>query len=127
MEQKTESKMNLVLDTAIKNITSILDVNTVVGKPIDTLDGSLVIPITKVTIGLLSGGGEYGKVTIFKNNDDLPFSAGNGSVVSIKPCAFLIKEKNSDSYKILSVGCSSYDKLIDKGADLIDKITKSNE
>jgi sporulation protein YtfJ len=127
MQEKTASKINTALDTAMKNLSSLIDVNTVIGKPVSTQDGSIIIPITKVTLGILSGGGEYGKVAVFKCNEDLPFSVGNGLIVSIKPCAFLIKENSSDNYKILSVGSSSYDKLIDKSADLLEKITENKE
>jgi len=125
--QGKENRINTVVESAIKSINSMLDVNTIIGKPIETNDGATVIPITKVTIGLLSGGGEYGKTTIFKSGSDLPFSAGNGTVLSIKPCAFLIKDNNSQNYRILSVGGSSYDKIIDKGAEILEKITKTEE
>ncbi len=127
MHQKNENRINTVVDTAIKNISSLLDVNTVIGKPILTDDGSTVIPVTKVTLGVLSGGGEYGKVTVFKSGEDLPFSAGNGAVISVKPCAFLIKENKDEKYKILSVGGSSYDKIIDKSAEIIEKLTETDQ
>jgi uncharacterized spore protein YtfJ len=87
------------------------------GEPIKTKEGDLVIPFSKVTVGLLVGGGEYGKITIFKKDSDLPYSAGNGAVVSIKPCGFLIKENNE--YKLLNVSHTPYEKLMDKATDII--------
>lgn len=89
----------------------------VVGKPIKTDDGSIIIPLSKVTVGVLAGGGEYGKINIFKKGSDLPYSAGNGTIVSVKPCAFLYKD--GKTYKVLTIADNAYEKLIDKAGDFI--------
>ena len=94
------NRINKAIETALKNLSTMVDVNTVVGKPIKTENGEYVVPISKVTVGVLSGGGEYGKVGIFKKGSDLPYSAGNGAIISVKPCGFLLKdgEKSVDLY-----------------------------
>ncbi len=115
--QVENNRITKVIESTFKNLSSIIDVNTVVGKPIKTDDGSFLVPISKVTVGILMGGGEYGKVTIFKKESDLPYSAGNGAIVSVKPCGFLLKE--DDKYKLLSVSDKSYEKLLDKASDFI--------
>ena len=118
MSQKIENnRINQAIESTFKNISEVIDVNTVVGKPIKTENNDFVVPISKVTVGLLVGGGEYGKVTIFKKDSDLPYSAGNGAVISVKPCGFLIKENGV--YKILNVSNTPYEKLVDKAADII--------
>ena len=118
MRSETDyNRINKVIETTLKNITNLIDVNTVVGTPITSNDGKLVIPISKVTVGILVGGGEYGKISIFKNGSDLPYSAGNGAIVSVKPCGFLIKD--NDNFKLLNVSTNSYEKIIDKVSDFI--------
>lgn len=117
----SQNRINNVIETTLKNLSEIVDVNTVVGTPIKNED-ELIIPISKVTVGVLAGGGEYGKLTIFKNNDDLPFSAGNGAIISLKPCGFLVKDKNA--YKLLSVSDTSYERIIDK---ITNTITTNND
>lgn len=112
-----KDRINNVVETALKSISNLIDVNTVIGKPVRTEDGAYVLPISKVTIGVLVGGGEYGKINIFKNSSDLPYSAGNGAIISIKPCGFLINENNN--YKILSVLEKPYEKMFDKITDII--------
>ena len=77
------------------------------------------MPITKITLGIVLGGGEYGKVNIFNNSSDLPFSAGNCTVVSIKPCGFLTCEDNE--FKILSTSCNAQEKVVDRIFDYISK------
>ena len=117
MALEKENKINSVIDTALKNLNTLIDVNTVVGKPVKTNDDEFIIPITKVTLGVLCGGGEYGKVSIFKSSSDLPYSAGNGAIISLKPCAFLLKRKDGD-YKIINVSESTYEKILDKAIDV---------
>ena len=122
--QIENNKITKVIESTFKNLSGIIDVNTVVGKPIKTDDGEYVVPVSKVTIGVLMGGGEYGKISIFKKGEDLPYSAGNGAIVSVKPCGFLIKE--SDRYKVLSVSDKPYEKLLDKAADFISEFGNIN-
>lgn len=126
MQSKIEhNRINNVIETTLKNLGNIIDVNTVVGAPIKTIDGSLIIPISKVVVGVLAGGGEYGKVNLFKSGKDLPYSAGNGAIVSVKPCGFLINEGNG--YKMISVSDSPYEKLLEKTTDFFEKLNSENK
>ena len=77
-----------------------------------------------MTIGVIVGGGEYGKLSIFKKNDDLPYSAGNGAVVSVKPCGFIVKEDGK--YKVLTVSENSYEKIIDKASEFLESFNAEN-
>lgn len=123
--EKEQSRINKVIETTLRNISDIIDVNTVIGAPINSDDGSVVIPISKVSVGVLAGGGEYGKISIFKNGSDLPYSAGNGAIISVKPYGFLIKENNE--YKILSVAQTPSEKLIEKATEFIEKLNKNDK
>jgi len=117
-----QNKINKIIETTLQNIGNLIDVNTVIGKPINSKDGTIIIPISKVSVGVLAGGGEYGKISIFNKNSDLPYSAGNGAIISVKPCGFLIKE--NENYKVLSVQQSTSEKLIDKATEFIEKLNK---
>ena len=123
MKAEKNNKISDVIDVALKNLKNMADVNTDIGSPIETKENELIIPISKVTVGVLAGGGEYGKINVFKSEDDLPFSAGNGAIISVKPCAFLIKTKND--YKILNVGCSNLDGIFDKITNCIGELSKN--
>lgn len=125
MHSETKNnRIDKVVETTLKNISGMIDVNTVVGEPIKTDNGDYVLPVSKVTIGVLVGGGEYGKISIFKNSSDLPYSAGNGAIISIKPCGFLVKEDNN--YKVLSVADKPYEKMFDKVTELISDFQEKN-
>ena len=119
--EKDNNRINDVLETAMKNLGGLIDVNTVVGSPIKTEEGDLVIPVSKVTFGILSGGGEYGKLNIFQKNSDLPYSAGNGAIVSVKPCGFLLKRSGVE-YKVLPVSDDALSGVLDKTVDFISRL-----
>lgn len=123
--QSRQDRINQTIQSTLKNLSNLIDVNTVVGTPIKTQDGEYIVPVSKVTVGVLSGGGEYGKLGIFKKSEELPYSAGNGSIISIKPCGFLLKENGS--YKVLSVPNTPYEKLIEKTTDFISELNKNEE
>ena len=72
MAEKNE-KLNSLINTSTENLDIIADANTVMGKPIVTASGFQVIPFSKVTLGNLSGGGEYGDAKIVKQTDSFPF------------------------------------------------------
>ncbi len=123
--QNDVNKINQTIESTFKNLSNIIDVNTVVGKPIKTDDGEYVVPVSKVTVAVLMGGGEYGKVSIFNKESDLPYSAGNGAIISIKPCGFMIKEDNK--YRLLSLSEKPYEKLLDKATDFLAEFSSEKE
>ncbi len=116
-----ENKINAVIETAMKNLNNLIDVNTVVGKPIHT-DGGTVFPISKVTMGFMTGGGEYGEVKLFKKDGALPFAGGSGAIISMKPAGFLVQENGK--FKVVSVG--DIGKLMDTATDIIDNLQQDN-
>ena len=125
MHSESENRINRVVDTALKNLNGLADVNTVVGKPIKTEDGDYIFPLSKVTLGILSGGGEYGKISLFKKGSDLPFSAGNGSIISVKPCGFLVKSATL-GYKIITVDSEPYERILQKAMDYVTSQNNQN-
>lgn len=120
-----KNRINNIIETALKNVNQLIDVNTIIGKPIENENNDIILPVSKVTFGILAGGGEYGKVGFFKKGYEQPYSAGNGTIVTITPCGFLVKE-DGRNYKILSINNSSIDKLIEKTSSFIDKITSKD-
>lgn len=120
MESKRmENRINEIIETTLKNISQIIDVNTVIGKPINYENGDYIVPVAKVTVGVLIGGGEYGKNGLFKNND-LPYSAGNGAIISIKPSGVIVKEK--ENFKLMSISENPTEKIFEKATEIISNL-----
>lgn len=116
MAEKNE-KINSLIDASTENLNVIADANTVMGKPIITASGFQVIPFSKVTMGNLSGGGEYGDVKVVKQTDSFPFAGGSGAVVSMKPMGFLIDDGKTCS--ILRITEEPLDNLIERAGEIM--------
>ena len=117
---------NLMI-TAMNSIQNMVDVNTIVGEPIQSMNGITIIPISKVSFGFAAGGSEFTGETIkqyrMKDKDEeieykLPFGGGAGAGVSINPVAFLVVQ--GDNVKLMPVDHQScIDRLIDYVPDLM--------
>ena len=115
--------------TAMNSIQDMVDVNTIIGEPIETSNNIIIIPISKVSFGFAAGGSEFKGETVDeytkKDKEEaiqyrLPFGGGSGAGVSINPIAFLVVQSNN--VKLLPVNhSSSIDKLLDYVPELIEK------
>lgn len=118
-----------LMDTVMNSLREMIDVNTIIGEPIEASNNTLIIPISKVGFGFAAGGSEFSCETIDgyikKEKDEeiqyrLPFGGGSGAGVSINPVAFLIVQ--NETVKLLPIEHnSSIDKLLDYVPDLIEK------
>ena len=123
--QGKNKKVEEMVETSLNNLNEVVDVNTVVGKPILTASGYQLMPVSKVTMGYLSGGGEYGEVKILKEDENYPFAGGSGAVVSLKPAGFILDTGND--CRFIHVGDAPIDNLIDKASELVGKFVGKNE
>lgn len=123
MDEK--KKIDVFLEKTAEKLTGLVDVNTVIGKPVRTASGAQIIPFTKVTMGYLSGGGEYGEVKKIEEDECLPFAGGAGTVINVKPVGFLIDDGRE--CRIVRVADDALDGLIEKAGDLIGKIIQKGE
>ncbi len=117
-------KINNMIDASLEKLDSLVDVNTVIGKPIITASGCQIIPFSKVTLGNLTGGGEYGDVKVIKNTDTFPFAGGSGAVVSMKPMGFLIDD--GKTCRILKITEEAIDNLIERAGEIVHDIMAKN-
>ena len=118
-----------LMTTAMNSIQDMIDVNTIIGEPIETSNNIVIIPISKVSFGFAAGGSEFKGETIdeYTKRDKeeaiqyrLPFGGGSGAGVSINPIAFLVIQPNN--VKLMPVNhSSSLDKLLDYMPDFMEK------
>lgn len=125
----SEHPIEGLMVTAMNSIQDMIDVNTIIGEPIETSSNIIIIPISKVGFGFAAGGSEFKGETIDeyskKEKEEaiqyrLPFGGGAGAGVSIMPIAFLVVQPNN--VKLLPVSHSSaVDRLLDYVPDLMEK------
>lgn len=126
----TDHPIEGLMLTAMNSIKEMIDVNTIIGEPIQASNNIVVIPISKVSFGFAAGGSEFKGETInaYRKQDKdeqiqykLPFGGGAGAGVSLSPTAFLVIQ--GDLVKLLPVNhTTSIDKLLDYIPDLFEKV-----
>ena len=116
-----------LMTTAMENLKEMIDVNTIIGDPVETPDGSVIFTVSKVALDLLqvvvnlcsrgSNGGSQGA-----EKPKMPFGGGSGGGVSITPIAFLIV--NSQGVKMVHLDESThlYERILDLAPQAVDKI-----
>ncbi|QFT90187.1 putative spore protein YtfJ [Bacillus sp. THAF10] len=133
----SEHPIKSLMTTAMENLKDMIDVNTIIGDPVETPDGSVILTVSKVGFGFAAGGSEFKGSTGSgpeKQQDGqsqqnqqggghkLPFGGGSGGGVSITPIAFLIV--NSHGVKMLHLDESThlYERLLDLAPQAVEKI-----
>lgn len=117
-----------ILQTTMSEIKQMVDVDTIVGQAVMTPNGNTIIPISKVSFGFVSGGGEYAPGSSETNTETLelthyPFAGGGSAGISITPVAFLVTEGNT--IKVLAASSkNAFDKLIDSAPQIMTEIKK---
>ena len=118
--QNNERPVERVMDNAFTKIRTLVDADTVVGNPVRTEDGVSIIPLSKVTMGFLTGGGEYNDMAR-QSLGEYPFAGGSGAAVSVAPIGFLVSD--GKSVKIIKMDDKNpFDKLLELIPDLIDSV-----
>lgn len=111
------SHLESLMDTTLKNIKNMVDVNTIIGEPIKAGEVT-IIPVSRVAFGFGSGGSSFGAKP---QKSDENFGGGAGGGVSISPVAFLVVSGNS--VKMINVDqISPLDRLVDMAPDVLEKI-----
>ncbi|MFT5872945.1 MAG: sporulation protein YtfJ [Clostridium sp.] len=110
-----------LMRTTMESIKDMIDVNTIVGNPIESPDGTTIIPISRVCFGFASGGSEFNSIKTSATSTNYPFGGGSGAGVTVKPVAFLVVK--NDSIRLLPVDQqNTYDKIVDTVPQIIDII-----
>ncbi|MBS4216837.1 GerW family sporulation protein [Bacillus sp. FJAT-49711] len=125
-----------VMSTAMENLKEMIDVNTIIGDPVETPDGGVILTVSKVGFGFAMGGSEFkssgsssdGGGSSSNGSDEqgsyLPFGGGSGGGVSITPIAFLVVNKHGVNMLHLEQNTHLIEKMIDLAPSAFEKIQK---
>ncbi|GGA22791.1 GerW family sporulation protein [Paenibacillus physcomitrellae] len=117
-----------LMRTAMENIKAMVDVNTIVGAPVETKDGSVILPISRVGFGFAAGGsdfrisGEHHEHHSENNEVSRPFGGGSGGGVSINPIAFLVVGPQGVNVVPLDNQTHVMEKIIDTVPNVISQL-----
>lgn len=92
-----ENKISDIIRTSLENVKDIVDSNTVIGEAVPASNGTVIIPVSKISIGIATGGLDYkGKAVKEHPNKPNNFGGAGGTGISVKPVAFLVVKANGD-------------------------------
>lgn len=118
------TKLEALVKSAMDKVRELSEAETIVGKPIETSDGTTIIPVSKVSFGLASGGSDLGA-------EKKGFGGGSGAGVTISPMAFIVV-RNGEAKLLQMTTTTPYQnavvnvvpEVVDKIIDFIDKKTE---
>lgn len=127
-----------LMKTAMENLKEMTDVNTIIGDPIETADGKVILTVSKVGFGFVAGGSEFKQGDAASESYDesdsenaseseLPFGGGSGGGVSITPIAFLVVGPHDIKTIHLDNSTHLYEKLLDLAPHAVDKVQEMIE
>ena len=115
-----------LMKTAMESIKAMVDVNTIVGDPVEAPDGTVIIPVSRVACGFAAGGGDFdssegGNGQEGGGGGSNPFGGGSGAGVSVQPVGFLVV--GNGQIRLLPVdGNTTVDRLIDMAPQMVNQV-----
>ncbi len=116
----SDNKVNNLMGVTMEKIKEMVDVNTVIGDPIVTPDGSTVIPISRVSYGFASGGSDLPSKA--QPSSGL-FGGGSGAGITITPIGFLTISHGNVRILQIEPYVSPVDRALEKIPEMVDKLT----
>lgn len=121
------TSINDLIENSMDKLKTLIDSGTIVGDPISACDGNTIIPISKVTVGFVVGGGEYSDMSSRRVANHFPMSGGSSGGMSVSPVGFLVL-KNSGEVDFVNVENKSlYQTVLNMFNSLLAKMEKKNE
>lgn len=115
-----EHPISGLMNVTLEKIKQMVDTNTIIGNPITTADGTMILPVSKVSYGFTSGGSDFASS---KTPKDL-FGGGSGAAVSMQPIAFLIINANGNVRLLqLADHSSTVDRALNFLPEVMDTVT----
>ncbi|PAV30147.1 sporulation protein YtfJ [Virgibacillus profundi] len=112
-----------LMTTAMENLKDMIEVNTIIGDPVESPDGSVIIPVSKLGFGFAAGGSEFNAGSSQGDSEaTLPFGGGSGGGVSITPVAFLIVSEQGIKMVHLDQSTHIYEKMLDFAPQVVEKV-----
>ena len=132
MKFEEDKSINKLIDSAMEKIKTIVDSSTVIGDAVVTENGKTIIPISKVSVGYVVGGGEYADLSARRVARHFPMAGGSSGGMSVAPVGFLIESDgeisfvNVENKTLYQTVLNLFNSLLNK-MNKNEKETKSNE
>ena len=118
-----QSFLEELVNSSIQNVKDLAQTNTKVGDPIISPNGNIILPISKVSVGFVVGGGQYNSIN---KKTPYPNAGGSGGGVSVTPLGFIV-ESDFDVRFIDIENKSAYQTILNLANSLISKMNKKTQ
>ena len=107
-----------LLGASMEKIKEMVDVNTIIGDPVVTPDGTTIIPVSKVSFGFATGGTD-----LPTSQPKQTFGGGGGAGITLQPLAFLVVKDGDVKLLQIATASNTADKVVNSVPDIIDKVS----
>lgn len=121
------TSINDLIEGAMDKLKTLIDSETIVGQAISTDDGTKIIPISKVTVGFVVGGGEYADLSARRVANHFPMTGGSSGGMSVTPVGFLILKSDGDVSFVNVENKTLYQTVLNMFNSLLSKLEKKDE
>lgn len=121
------TSINDLISSAVDKIKTIVDSSTIIGESIVTPDETTIIPISKVTVGFVVGGGEYADLSARRVANHFPMSGGSSGGMSVSPVGFLIIKQDGDVDFVNVENKTLYQTVLNMFNSLLAKLEKDKQ
>lgn len=116
-----------LIENSIDKIRTIVNSNTIVGEAVSTGDGTQIIPISKVSVGFVVGGGEYADLSARRVANHFPMSGGSSGGMSVSPVGFLVVKVDGSVDFVNVENKTLYQTFLNMFNSLLAKLDKADE
>ena len=110
-----------LIESTINSLDGMFTSESILGETVTAPDGTMIIPMSRVSFGVGGGGCEFKETNTAGNN---LFGGGVGAGASVKPEGFLVITKmGSVRFVSTNDGSNIAEKLVDYAPELIERIT----
>lgn len=120
-EQTDKSRIEDLINSSISKIKSLSDSNTIIGDQIKMFDGSVIVPVSKVSVGFVTGGSEFSTA---KKTESLPMGGASGGGVSVTPIGFIVQSGSEIKFVDITVK-NTYDTFLNIADKVLQKLGDS--
>lgn len=118
-EQAQNHPIEGLMQTAMESIKAMVNVNTILGEPVETPDGTVIVPVSRVSLGFGAGGSEFEPKG--RDTGGYPFGGGSGAGISLHPVAFLVV--GGGQVRLLPIDDNAiFDRLLDMAPRLLEQV-----
>ncbi len=114
----TDNKVSEMFSEMASSFKGMIDVNSIIGEPVTMTDGTIIVPISRVSFGFGGGGSEFDS----KKGADTNFGGGMGGGAAVKAEAFLVINNGNVRLLPMNGDNTAVSKLIDMVPGIVDKI-----